>query len=391
MVFAAKRGRFVPTFVVAMRQLRQRLGLVAVAAALACDPSADADAVVEPDAGESASWLGESKSDDTCPPFHVGVNYAWERFGADFGGLAAWQQSGVRGNADIIGKRLTLARDAGATVVRWWLWPDFRGDGIMFAEDGTALGLTEDALADIDEALAIADEVGIDLMLCFFSFDAHDPKVGELQVGHPAPNLAEIIGDDAKRAALIDNVVVAAAQRVHDSPHSDRLAAWDLFNEPAWAIEGKNPYGDPRYTPMDRLTAVSHEQMETLLAEMIAGLDRVDPDKLVSVGAAAFKWSQAWSTLDTDFHHFHMYDWIDAHWPYDEGPGRFGLDDKPVFMGEIHFAGVRDTSLASIFSTWRSLGYLGAMGWSLTDPGEHGEAHGLDELRAAAQAVQCSP
>ncbi len=373
-----------------MDMVRTSRILLAFAVLQGCESASSNPAVDNEDGGSApGSWLDESKDDDACPTFHAGVNYAWEDFGADFGGLAAWGQPGVRGNAQVIRGRLEAARDAGATVVRWWLWPDFRGDGVQFDETGTPTGVSEDALADLDAALRIADEVGIDIMLCFFSFDAFDPDAADLDVGHIVPSLTDITVDDTKRRALIERVVIPVAQRVRDSAYNDRMVAWDVMNEPEWAIRGSNPYGDPAYTPMSRLDTVSHREMEQLLADMITGLDSVDDDKMTSVGAAAFKWSRAWSELPTDFHHFHMYDWIDRDWPYDEGPAAHGLSDKPVFMGEIHFDGLSDAGLPEVFATWKRLGYLGAMGWSLTDPGDEGQAAALAHFREAVDGLGC--
>jgi hypothetical protein len=69
-----------------------------------------------------------------------GVNYAWNTFAGDFGGIAMWEQAGVSGNEFAVSNDLADMAANGVSVVRWWVWPDFRGDGVSFNGD-TAAGL----------------------------------------------------------------------------------------------------------------------------------------------------------------------------------------------------------------------------------------------------------
>src|SRR5262249_18031106 len=71
------------------------------------------------------TWGGRTR-------FMYGVNYAWEIYGGDFGGISRWNQAGVAGNVGAVSSRLGDMAAHGVDVVRWWVWPDFRGNGVQF-------------------------------------------------------------------------------------------------------------------------------------------------------------------------------------------------------------------------------------------------------------------
>ncbi|MBN1609193.1 MAG: hypothetical protein JW940_21365 [Polyangiaceae bacterium] len=57
------------------------------------------------------------------------------------------------------------------------------------------------------------------------------------------PSLTPIVTDKTKRAALISQVVVPIARAVQSSPQRDHMVAWDVVNEPEWAIHGGGSLG----------------------------------------------------------------------------------------------------------------------------------------------------
>src|SRR5690606_32152876 len=124
------------------------------------------------------------------------------------------------------------------------------------------------------------------LMLTLFSFDTFRSELDE----QPIASLQPLVIDAGGRTALLEQVVRPVAAAVAASPHRARMVAWDVINEPEWAIEGPSPYGDEDYTPNieEGRLLVTHAQMETFLAETIAVL-REESDALVSIGAASFK------------------------------------------------------------------------------------------------------
>jgi hypothetical protein len=289
--------------------------------------------------------------------FMYGVNYAWHAFAGDFGGIAMWDQAGVSGDSAAVSRELGDMAQNGVSVVRWWVWPDFRGDGVSF-NGNTATGLGGTAEADLERALELADEHDLYLMLTLFSFDGFSSGSG--------PNLRDVVTNSGSLDALVENAVRPFAAVAEASPHKERLIAWDVINEPEWAMQGPSPYGDDAYEPNGELSAVNHEEMESFVAAVLEGL-RQESGALTTVGGAAMKWARAWSNVDIDFYQFHIYDWVNDYWPYTSPPSAFGVDDKPVVMGEFPVDGLSGVPYQTMLESWYQNGYSGALGWAVTD------------------------
>lgn len=346
------------------------------------------------DRDDECSGDGESTPicEDSCPKkdgvdwacklrFMYGINYAWHHFGSDFGGNAAWMQPGVSENPAVASELEELANH-GVSVVRWWVFPDFRGDGVSFDTDDQPLGLGGSALVDLERALALAEEHDLYLMLTLFSFDNFRPTRDE--DGVRARSIRPLVVDTAKRKVLLDRVVRPFAKAAAASPHADRLIAWDVINEPEWAITGDSLHGDdPVFDPNPELEALSHAQMESFLADTI-GVLRAESEALVTVGATAMKWRSAWSKLDLDFYQFHIYDWVNMFWPYDRSPAEYGVDDRPVVMGEYPTAGLSGVDYGVLTTSWFDNGYAGALSWSYTD-----HQGSFAEVRSFAESHAC--
>lgn len=344
-------------------------------------------------AGTGGSGTGGSACNDMCPApngievecksrFMYGVNYAWNNFSADFGGISMWQQKGVSSDPGVHAQKLADMRAHGASVIRWWVFPDFRSDGITFDGNENPTGLGGTAVADIQKALELAEQADVYLMLCLFSFDAFRPS--EDVSGLWVPGITPMVTSDAKRAMLMENVVRPLAKAAAASPHKARLAAWDVINEPEWAMSGDSPYGDSDYDPNPELASVTHAQMETFVADTIKVL-RQETSALMTVGGAAMKWSRAWSAVDIDFYQFHIYDWVNQYWPYSMSPADYGVDDKPVVMGEFPLAGLSGVSYGDMVNSWYQNGYAGAMGWQYIEA----SPSQLDSVKAFADSKPC--
>ncbi len=331
------------------------------------------DTSVADTAGSDSAEPADSMSDDPCPAplggitwggkrrFMHGINYAWSDFAADFGGIAQWNQPGVAAALDVHRAALADMKDHGVGVARWWVWPDLRGDSIVVDDTETPTGLGGTTLADLNAALTLAEETDTYLMLCLFSFDGFRPS-RDIS-GLWTPGLTDIVTDSAKRQALLEQVVRPFAQAAAAHPNADRLISWDLINEPEWAMTGPGLYGaDPDFEQESDLVALTHSEMELFLSELAAVL-RAETNALLTVGATAMKWRSAWSQLDLDFDQFHVYDWINVWWPYDNSPSSYGLNDRPVVMGEFPLSGLIDADYASMLPALWSAGYAGAMGW----------------------------
>jgi hypothetical protein len=314
-------------------------------------------------AGSGTGGANGACASDSCPfpngvnsecrmRFMYGVNYAWQNFAADFGG----GNRGVAANIGTVRTQLEQMSSNGVSVVRWWVWPNFTGNGVSFDGSGSPTGLTSTTEADLEAALAEAEAHDLYLMLTLFSFDNFKSNLPDNR------SLATIGVNANQRAALVNNVVRPFARAASMSPNAKRVIAWDVINEPEWAVTGASLYGDEPFDPDSTCRPITHAQMETLLGDVIAGL-RAESSALVTIGAAAMKWRNAWTRLDQDFYQFHIYDWVHEYWPYSDSPSDYGMADKPVVMGEFPPEGVGDADYRTLLDSWYSNGYAGALAW----------------------------
>ncbi|AUX45489.1 endo-1,4-beta-glucanase [Sorangium cellulosum] len=322
--------------------------------------------------------------------FMYGLNYAWRDFGADFSGQRQWDQAGVSGKRDRVLADLRDMRAHGVDVVRWWIYPRIYGEALVMDGQGNPTGLGGTSTQDILAALELADQAEVNLMFTLFSFD------GFYKTSHNPPNglsvvsLGPIVADTSRRARLIENVVRQVARTVASSPHRHRMVAWDVINEPEWAMTGPSLYGgDPPFEgDASKFDLVTHAQMEALAKESAAVL-REETGAPVSVGSAAIKWGQAWTRADVDFYQVHMYGWVNEWRPYNTPLAELNLTDKPVVMGEfpINLDGI-DVQYDKFVSDLYNVGYAGALSWSYTD-GNFPWAPARDAVKAFADRHTC--
>lgn len=296
--------------------------------------------------------------------FVYGANYAWRDFAGDFGGISAWGVMGVSGAPAGYAADLGDMQKHGANVIRWWIFPDFRGDGVTFDGSNVPTGVTATALADVGKALELADQANVLLLPTFFSFDGFRPT--QTNQGVLVRSLAPIATDAGARKALVDVVVRPIVKAAQQSAFARRVFAWEVINEPEWAVTGASMYGgDPAFDPTAGLTALTHAQMETFIKDVVGGV-RAETQAMVTVGGAAPKWAHAWTQCGLDFYQWHYYDWINTYWPYTDGPQKYGLG-KPVVVGEMPMDRLAGQPFASVAATLYQNGYAGALGWSYSD------------------------
>jgi hypothetical protein len=337
--------------------------------------------------GGSSSMIDPPDPVDNCPTdecsvphgvswrcrkrFVYGTNMAWSAFAADFGGVGIWDAKSISQDPQTFSNLLADMKSNGVNVVRWWMFPDFRGDGILFDQNGVPTGVSQTLLEDISRALELAATHDVYLMLTLFSFDGFKIPANDAHWSH---YMTPLVTDPALRKALIDKVIRPIAQLVESHEHKIRLHSWDLINEPEWAMEGASLYApDPAYALAswqinDNIDAVTPAEMEQFLAETNAAL-RQEGDALISVGAS-LKWPQAWTGLDVDFYQLHYYPWMEAEDPLDRTPAEIGLTDKPIVLGEFPGAaefqsGAKYNYTETMDLLW-SNGWAGALGWAYT-------------------------
>ena len=311
-------------------------------------------------------------SHDCKKRFALGINYAWHNFGTDFGGLAAWSQKGISQSASTYDDELGKMHAQGVSAIRWWMFPDFRGDGVVFDGSGDPSGVSSTLAADIDKALELANKNGVYLVLTIFSFDGFRPE--RMDNGIRIRSLSPIVSDATRRKKLVDNVVRPVARAAAASANAAHLLGWDIINEPEWAISATgNAPGGQDFSPNSELTAVSLANMKALINESAAVLKQEAPMGLTSVGWAAAKWVWAFGDVNLDFDQPHIYGWVDQYWPYTKSPTELGYTKRPVVMGEFYLRdmpfsdGGDNATYAQILESWWNDGYSGAWAWQYNE------------------------
>jgi hypothetical protein len=296
--------------------------------------------------------------------FLYGMNYAWNQYGGDFGGLAAWNWKGVTANYQAIDADFADMKAHGVNVVRWWMFPSLWGDGIRFNEAGTPLGLNAAIKEDLKTAIGLTEKHDMYIMLTLWSATSFSPT--KVTSGAKHKSLYPIATDKKKTVSLINNVIAPIAKITEQSEFKKRVIAFDIINEPEWAMKGASKYGDPGFDCVAPYECLTHEQMESFVAAQIAAI-RKHSNALITIGSSAIKWGKSWSKLDLDFYQFHYYDWVHQWYPFTRTPDKYGLNDKPVIIGEFPLSGVKDLPMADFIGGIRYLNYAGFLGWAVTD------------------------
>jgi hypothetical protein len=310
----------------------------------------------------------------TCKQrFALGINYAWHDFGGDFGGIPPWNIRGVSQDPAPIDADLAAMRAAGVSVIRWWVFPDFRGNGVTFDGAGDPTGISTTAVADVAKALELAAKNDVYIVLTIFSFDNFRPDRNES--GLFVRGMSPMVSNATRRAKLTENVVRPLARAAAQSANGARLLGWDVINEPEWAVRAVgNAPGGQDFTPNSELTLVSLAEMKALINESAAVLKQETPSSLTSVGWAAAKWAWAFDDVTSiDFDQPHIYGWVNQYWPYTRTPAELGYGTRPTVMGEFYLGampfsdGGDNTAFATIVGSWWDDGYAGAWAWQFAD------------------------
>lgn len=346
-----------------------------------------------------ASNPGCAGTTDACPMsngiehackkrFALGINYAWHHFSADFGGVGTWGLKSVSQDAPTFDAELAAMREGGASVIRWWIFPDFRGDGVTFDANGDPSGLSAVARADVAKALELARKNDVHLVLTVFSFDGFRPD--RTESGRNVRGLTPMVTNAMRRKKVVENVVRPLARAVASSPDRSHLLGWDVINEPEWAIApAGNAPGGQDFTPNDELAPVSLANMKAFITESLAALRAETPDAQTSVGTAAAKWAWAFEDLDVDFDQPHIYGWVNQYWPYTRSPAELGYGKRPIVMGEFFLQSMpfsdsgNNATFAQILESWWGDGYSGAWAW------HHNETPGSTLIRDFKAAKGC--
>lgn len=293
-------------------------------------------------------------------PFSLGVNYPWRKYAQDFGCTNGEHQGISRADAlESVGREFAQIREAGATIVRWFVFGDGRGG--FLAENGIAQKADEFLIADVAAALRLAESHRLKLCLSLIDHLWLQDHGGK----RPSHAHEHALHFAAGREAFLQNVLISLFTEFRGHP---ALFAWEIANEPEWAIrefhsgaEAKLHFADFRAYAGEIARAV-HEYGKSA----------------VTLGSARLLWVRAWTELGLDYYQAHYY-------PAGERDTRRNLAqqlealeplDRPLWLGEIPARDPSDPrySLPHALEICQSAGLCGAAIWRWTQP----EAEGTD-------------
>jgi hypothetical protein len=298
----------------------------------------------------------------TNQPFFLGVNYPWANYAEDFGVSPAGHRGlSLPENLSRVEEEFARIRDCGASVVRWFLFGDGRGGFLV--EKGIPLRPDEFLFADVRAVLELAKRS--ELKLCFSLIDylwLQDPT------GKPTTHANEqVLQFAAGREAFLQRILIPVFREFRQ--HS-ALFAWEIANEPEWAIR------EFHRQPAARLHYADFRAFADEIAQAVHEFAGVP----VTLGSASLAWVRAWSELGLDFYQAHYY-------PVQDPSGKSGLAkqlaclpplDKPLWLGELPAAddAASGYALTTSLTQCREAGLLGATVWRWTAPEKTGtDAH----------------
>lgn len=309
-------------------------------------------------------------------PFHLGVNYPWNRYAQDFGlNPAGHHGISLPENRTLLAAEFARIRDCGAGVVRWFLFGDGRSGFVT--EKEIPRRPDEFLFADIEAALEIAEQCS--LQLCFSLIDYHwlqdRSNKDALHANERVMQFA------AGREAFLHRVLIPMFRQFRQHP---ALFAWEIANEPEWAIR------EFHRAPAARM---HYADFRAFAAEIAAAV-REFAEIPVTLGSARLDWVRAWTELELDFCQAHYY----------PSPGKdcsaelakqcasLRSLDRPLWLGALPARDGRATgySLESTLNRCQDAGLMGAAVWRWTAPEATGTDRDVGSVDPQLLASWCS-
>ena len=307
------------------------------------------------------------------PIFINGINVAWNNFGGDVGIHKDW---GAQYDSAWFEKLFKGCEAYGVNCVRLWIHIDGRANP-EFDKNGFVTGVDAEYYNNLDDIFRKAKNHGVFIMPVLWSFDMCKDFTKE--AGSAAGKHHDLISDSLKTVSYVDKVLIPMVKRYENQCN---LFAWEVCNEPEWAIDRP---GDKWDYKSDFTVSLTHMQR---FHAMIAAAIHKNSKKMVTTGSAALRWNsdvapalgniwsdaalqKAYNDKDAyfDFYQIHYYDYMhnDHFDPFDLNyPFEYWKLDKPCLIGEQPANDWRDTLYKNdvkVENAYKNK-YAGHMFWS---------------------------
>lgn len=314
--------------------------------------------------------------------FINGLNVAWNKFGGDFGRHDVW---GNMYDSTAFDEIFANCEAHGVNVVRLWIHCDGRANP-DFNKEGYCTGFDTDFFLDMDNCFRQAKNHNVMIMPCMWSFDMC--KDARESAGAYAGAHDDLLTNNDKMDSYIEKAFIPLVKRYANQCN---LFAWEVCNEPEWALDRQlagfmNYETDSTWTYRTK-TLVPVETMQRLTAKM-AEVVHTYSNKMVTTGSSALRWNSdvapavknIWSDASLqkvynkplaylDFYQVHYYDYMVPMQadPFDSARTTdYWKFDKPIIIGECPASAERckvHTPDEQI-KLAKQNGYAGIMFWS---------------------------
>lgn len=310
-----------------------------------------------------------SMPQNAAAPFQLGVNYPWLRYGEDFGRFGDHHNGvSLSSNQRTLSHDFAAMRDCGISVVRWFLFADGRAG--FLTKNGIPSGPDPLLFEDVATALHLAQAAA--LKLCFVLLDYLWLQKSRKR-SRFNPHSA-ILRSSSGRQAFLESVLIPLFREFRSHP---ALHAWDVANEPEWAIRDFHPI------------PVSNMRLSEFLpfAKQIVSAVREYAKIPATLGSARLAWVRTWTQLDLDLLQAHYYPPAIIRREASLARQLLSLADlgKPLWLGELpaHFPSKRSYSLEDSLTVCHRAGLCGAAVWRWTRPGPDGTDQHIGRVEPA--------
>jgi hypothetical protein len=281
--------------------------------------------------------------------FVLGANLPWVNY-VDFGSNA-WKPDGGVGSPpsrERALEALSVLRDVGAELVRWWVMGDGRA-GLIYGPDGGPTGLDDRFFGDLDTALDMVANLRLQLIPVLLDYLWCWPA--EVVDGVQIQGRSDVLRQPDLCKRLFDFVVSPILERYG---HDPTILAWEVINEPELATVG--------LWPALSAAAIEQTRMRSFIAEAVDLIHSLTQHG-ATVGSASASRLHFVRDVGLDLYQAHWYDANDSLSPLETPVSTFKLD-APIILGEFPTKNSQRTA-GEIYTTAREAGYSGVIPWSL--------------------------